>query len=126
MPNEVIRLRSALPVADIASVFQRALSGRRVEFGKISDGDDPFASLETPAAFRAVASHDKAIGSWAVQIYVHDEGGARLVELHAVYHSALNRAVAGTKNTYSKSAGIKNAQAVVAALQQADSSLALL
>ncbi|VVJ20325.1 Uncharacterised protein [Amycolatopsis camponoti] len=94
-------------------------------FGKIDPGDDPFAGLEVQPAFSAVASHDKNIGSWAVQIYVYEETDSRLVELHAVYHSGFNRAMSGTKNTYSRAASVKNARAVVDALQSSDPSVVL-
>ncbi|WP_329067744.1 hypothetical protein [Amycolatopsis sp. NBC_01480] len=123
MPSDVIRVRSALNVGEIARVFQNALNGRRVVFGKIDPGDDPFAGMEVQPAFSAVASHDKNVGSWAVQIYVYEETSSRLTELHAVYHSGFSRAMNGTKNTYSKTASIKNAQAVVGALKGVDSSL---
>jgi hypothetical protein len=125
MPSDVIQARSSLSVADIAGVFQNTLGGRRVVFGKIEPGDDPFAGLVHQPTFSAVASHDKNIGSWAVQIYVYDENESRLVELHAVYHSGFNRAMSGTKNTYSKAASVKNARAVVEALQTSDPSVVL-
>ena len=65
MPSEVIQMRSALKVTEIAQIFQVTLSGRRVEFGKIKTEDDPFATVETQPDFSVVASHDKNIGSWA-------------------------------------------------------------
>jgi len=125
MPSDVIQARSSLSVADIAGVFQSTLSGRRVAFGKIDPGDDPFSGLVDQPTFSAVASHDKNIGSWAVQIYVYEETDSRLVELHAVYHSGFNRAMSGTKNTYSKTASVKNARAVFEALQSSDPSVVL-
>ena len=112
-------------MGDIARVFQNTLSGRRVAFDKINSRDDPFAGIELQPTFSAVASHDKNIGSWAVQIYVYEETDTRLVELHAVYHSGFNRAISGTKNTYSKAASVKNARAVVEALQSSDPSVVL-
>lgn len=39
-----------------------------------------------------------------------------------MYHSAFSRAMGGAKNTYSKAAGAKNVQNVLAALQSTDSS----
>jgi hypothetical protein len=125
MPSDVIRAKSSLSVGDIAQVFQNTLNGRRVVFGKIDPGDDPFAGLVHQPTFSAVASHDKNIGSWAVQIYVYEEDGSRRVELHAVYHSGFNRAMSGTKNTYAKAASVKNARAVVEALQSSDPSAVL-
>lgn len=125
MPNDAIHLRSTLAVAEIARIFQGVLSGRRVKFGKIQNGDDPFTSVEVQPDFSAFASHDKKIGSWAVQLYVFDEGNLRRAELYAVYHSGLSRAWAGTQNTYSRSAGVKKAQEVIGALQSADSSLVI-
>jgi hypothetical protein len=126
MPSDVIQLRSALPVGDIARVFQNTLNGRRVVFGKIDPVDDPFAGMELQPAFSAVSSHDKNVGSWAVQIYVYEETSSRLVELRAVCHSGFSRAMAGTKNTYSKTASVKNARAVAGALEGADPSVALI
>ncbi|MYW93699.1 hypothetical protein G3I59_24550 [Amycolatopsis rubida] len=114
-----------MSAGDIARVFQNALGGRRVVFGKIDQDDDPFADVLRQPVFSAVASHDKNIGSWAVQIYVYDEDDSRLVEVHAVYHSGFSRAMGGTKNTYSKAASVKNARAVVEALRDSDPSAAL-
>jgi hypothetical protein len=121
MPREVVQLRSALGVAEIARIFQEALGGRRVEFGRIDDSENPFAALEARPAFSVVASRDKNIGSWAVQLYVYDEGAARTAEVHAVYHSGFSRAMAGARNTYSRSAGVKKAQFFVDSLQGVDS-----
>ncbi|MBB1160044.1 MULTISPECIES: hypothetical protein [Amycolatopsis] len=125
MPSDVIQARSSLSAGEIARVFQNALGGRRVVFGKIDQDDDPFADVLRQPVFSAVASHDKNIGSWAVQIYVYDEDDSRLVEVHAVYHSGFSRAMSGTKNTYSKAASVKNARAVVEALRDSDPSAAL-
>lgn len=126
MPSEVIQARSTLNVTEIAQIFQATLNRRGVEFGKIKDEDDPFATVETQPDFSVVASHDRNFGSWAIQLYVYDESNSRLVELHAVYHSALSRAVAGTRNTYSKSASVKNAQVVIGALREVDPSLVII
>jgi hypothetical protein len=123
MPSDAIELRSKLSTNDIARIFQSTLNGRKVEFDSISDATNPFANLEVRPDFSVVASHEKSIGSWAVQLYIYDENTSRRVELHPVYHSMLNRAWSGTKNTYSKSAGVKNAQSVVAELRRADPSL---
>lgn len=123
MPSDAIELRSKLSTNDIARIFQSTLNGRKVEFDSISDATNPFANLEVRPDFSVVASNEKSIGSWAVQLYIYDENTSRRVELHAVYHSMLNRAWSGTKNTYSKSAGVKNAQSVVAELRRSDPSL---
>ena len=123
MPSTVTRARSTLSVPDIARIFESTLSGRKVEFAALGDGANPFARFEAQPQFSVVASHDKNVGGWAVQLYVFDEGGHRITELHAVYHSMLERAVSGTKNTYSKSAGQKNSQQVLAALRRADPGL---
>lgn len=126
MPSEVIQVRSTLNLTEITQIFQVSLNGRGVKFGKIKDEDDPFSTMETQPDFSAVASHDKNVGSWAVQLYVYDESGSRLVELHAVYHSGFSRAMAGIRNTYSKSASVKNAQAVIVALREMDHSLIII
>lgn len=123
MPNEAVQVRSTLGVVQVADIFREVLSGRRVEFGKVEEKDNPFAAVETQPDFSAYASRDKNIGSWAVQIYVYDEGSSRLAEIRAVYHSGLTRAMSGTKNTYSKSAGVKKVQDVIGALQSMDSSM---
>src|SRR5690348_6579549 len=125
MPNDAIQQRCTLAAVEIARIGQGVSSGRRVEFGTIQNEDDPVASVEVQPDFSAFASHDKKIGSWAVQLYVFDEGNSRRVELHAVYHSGLSRAWAGTQNTYSRSAGVKKAQEVIGALQSTDSSLVI-
>nr|WP_042178879.1 hypothetical protein [Kibdelosporangium sp. MJ126-NF4]CEL13484.1 hypothetical protein [Kibdelosporangium sp. MJ126-NF4]CTQ99170.1 hypothetical protein [Kibdelosporangium sp. MJ126-NF4] len=120
MPYLVTRVRSALSVEEIARVFYGVLSGTKVEFGKLESGNDPFDQFEVKPDFSVVALSDKNIGSWAVQLYVFDEGADRRTELHSVYHTLLERAISGTKNTYSKSVGEKRAQEVVAALRAAD------
>ncbi len=122
MQSESSLFESSLALADIARIFRLTLKGSGVRFGSIK-GDDPFAALTRPSDFQAVASHAKNIGSWAVQLYIFDQGDFRILELVVVYHSAFTRAREGTRYTYSKTAGLGRAQAVIIALQEADPSL---
>ncbi|MGH3811418.1 MAG: hypothetical protein ACRDUV_03035 [Pseudonocardiaceae bacterium] len=118
------QFESSLELVDIARIFRRTLEleGRGVRFESIRD-DDPFASLMRQPDFQCVASRVKSIGSWAVRLGIFDEGDFRILELLAVYHSALTRAEIGTRYTYSKTASNGRVQAVIIALQEADSSL---
>ncbi len=94
MPSQVIQVRSSLGVAEIAHIFRDTLHGRRADFGKIDDDDNPFETVDKQPDFSAMASCKKNMGSWAVQIYIYNEGDSRLVELHALYYSAFSRAMA--------------------------------
>lgn len=123
MKSETTLLRATLNVPEVARIFQAALEGRKVQFEAVESKGNPFASLERQPEFSVVASRDKMSGSWAIQLYVYDEGEFRIVELHALYHSWFTRIVSGTKNTYSRSASAKRSSVVTEALRNADSSL---
>lgn len=123
MPEQVTAFDTALSAAEIGRVFQNALGGRGVRFDRINMGDNPIDAFAEQPKLAVVARHDKRLGSWAVQLYVVDGADRRQGELHAVYHSMLERAWGGTRNTYSKDASVKHLQQAFDALRAADPSL---
>jgi len=123
MPQQVTAFDTSLSVADVGQVFRNALSGRSVSFDRVNMGSNPIDAFAAQPSLAVVARHDKRIGSWAVQLYVVDGEHRRQCELHAVYHSLLERAWGGTRNTYSKDASVKRLQQAFGALRAADPSL---
>lgn len=116
MASEVLETRTALTVEQVKRVFSDVLSSRKVEFGSIQPGDNPFAES---ADFEAYASRKTVAGGWIVQIYINDRGEARDVSLVAVGSTALGRAVGGLKNTYSLATSREMAVTVLDGLRAA-------
>jgi hypothetical protein len=122
MLSQEVRLRSSsLELGDIAHIFEMTLQGRGVQFKSIED--DPFASARRQPELKVVACRDKKIGSWAVQLYVFDEGDFRILKLVALHDSAFERIRFGTQYTISKRASMGKVMEVAAALQEADPSI---
>ncbi|MEU3662687.1 hypothetical protein AB0E77_23590 [Streptomyces sp. NPDC032940] len=121
MAEDVLHLHTTLSVEAIKEIFGSTLQlSRKVEFGTVPGGDDPFARN---ADFQAYASLKTALGGWLVQIYVTDRTDGREVQLVAAGSSALGRAWKGLRNAYSLSDSREKAAAVRERLSSADPGL---
>ncbi|MBB6034996.1 hypothetical protein [Phytomonospora endophytica] len=126
MPAEQMKIRSSLTPMRIGQIFQTVLEKRGVRFEPLTHGGNPIAAMGPQPELSVVASHDKNIGAWAIQLIVHRDGDGSAVEMNVVYHSGLRRAWSGTSNTYSRSAGSSRAQLVLDAFNREDPRLRIL
>lgn len=123
MKFEQVILRTKLNAAEVAEVFRGELSGRKVIFEKVDDEENPFAAVETPVEFSAVASQKRFHHGWAMQIYVYDEGDARLVELRPLHNSFIEILFVGPTKAYWRSGSKAKCDLVYEALRRVDPSL---
>ncbi|KIF77192.1 hypothetical protein QR77_31660 [Streptomyces sp. 150FB] len=122
MPTDVLQFRTTLGVEHIKEIFSSTLQSysRKVEFGPVSSGDNPFVKS---VDFEAYASLKTLLGGWIVQIYINDYQDIREVALVPLGSSALGRAMWGARYTYSRSASREKAATVLGELRSADPAL---
>lgn len=125
MHKDAIEIDTALTIEQVKRIFQSTLGAysRKVEFGPLEAGDNPF---DTPADFEAFASLFTLTGGWIVQIGISGQDHGSSVLLVSVGSSALGRAWGGLKNTVSRAASREKALAVLDALRTADPALRFL
>lgn len=119
MKTSEITLRTTRSVADLGRALQTAFANARAEsIDPIQSGSGALSSFDDRADIEVVGHGGSLLGGmWAVQVYVHDQGDFREVQLVAIGDSGLSRAWHGARNTASLSLSTKKRDLVADALR---------
>ncbi len=115
MKTQEIVFTTAVSIEQIKQALQDVFRGAELKPLQSNTGglldSGPKAEVELLAEKKGMA------GSWAVQVYVFNQGNQRQVKLVALGDAGMSRAFGGVKNTVSLSKSVKVAEQAAAAVR---------